>query len=147
MNSITISLDYDKSSDTLKNGYLCQTKVCGDNIQGIDCGDNVADWLSIALGISGLRLIRQNNNEDRISRHSQNNIALANVSQYLLINSTSVHWLSEKVDDWIVEGIFPEKELESVIDRFRGNLIIATGSPLDESKWKSIQIGNVSFKV
>lgn len=38
---------------------VCQSKVCGDRIDGIDCGDEVAQWLSEALSTDGFRLIRQ----------------------------------------------------------------------------------------
>lgn len=44
---------------------LCQSKVCGDRIEGIDCGDEVADWLSDALCTNGLRLIRQSQMDKR----------------------------------------------------------------------------------
>lgn len=145
MNSIRIPIETD-SKQRLVNGIVCQTKVCGDNVQGYDCGDEIADWISTALQMSGLRLIRQNN-DDRISNYSKNTISLSNQAQFLLINSTSVKWLAEKVEDWIADGIFPKNQLESVVDRFRGNLIIETATPLEESKWNIIKIGDVEFKV
>lgn len=37
----------------------CQSKVCGDRIQGWDCGDGVAEWLCDVLSIPGVRLLRQ----------------------------------------------------------------------------------------
>lgn len=39
--------------------FLCKSKVCGDQIQGFDCGQDVSIWLSEALNIPGLRLIKQ----------------------------------------------------------------------------------------
>lgn len=48
-----------RSSDiNLLKTSLCQSKVCNDNVQGVDCGDDVAEWISDALNTDGLRLIR-----------------------------------------------------------------------------------------
>lgn len=44
---------------------LCQSKVCGDRIQGIDCGNEVAEWLSDVLCEPDLRLIRQSETDSR----------------------------------------------------------------------------------
>ena len=33
---------------------LCSGKVCGDIIEGFDCGDEVADWLEETLGLTGM---------------------------------------------------------------------------------------------
>lgn len=61
---IRIPLEIDMNNNkTLAS--LCQTKVCGDRVDGIDCGDEVADWLSDVLCTSGLRLIKQNNSDKR----------------------------------------------------------------------------------
>ena len=32
---------------------LCSGKVCGDSIDGFDCGDNVSNWLEDVLGLTG----------------------------------------------------------------------------------------------
>lgn len=47
--------------------------MCGDRIQGMDCGNEVAFWLSEVLEIPGLRLLKQfSNNQHGISRTSRN---------------------------------------------------------------------------
>lgn len=144
MKTICLRLDDDdKKSSIRKSGMICQSKVCGDRVEGIDCGDTVADWLTEALDCDGLRLIRQE--DHRISRQYQNNIALSNQAQFLLINRASTRWLAEKVDDWIVNGVFPESQLESVVDRFRGNLIVEFSRPLEELQWGGVVIGGVQF--
>lgn len=51
--------------NTRTSGTLCQSKVCGDRVEGIDCGDEVAFWLSDALCTDGLRLIRQSQLDKR----------------------------------------------------------------------------------
>lgn len=45
--------------DNQVTGSLCQSKVCGDKVKGVDCGDEVALWLSANLERHGLRLVRQ----------------------------------------------------------------------------------------
>lgn len=56
-----------KSDENERNtlAQLCQSKVCGDRIQGIDCGDDVAEWLSNVLYMCDLRLIRQSSMDGR----------------------------------------------------------------------------------
>lgn len=39
---------------------IYQSRVCESRVQGIDCGSEVSEWLSLALGKPNLRLIRQN---------------------------------------------------------------------------------------
>lgn len=72
LNPISIPLIASRNEWPVK----CQSKVCGDRIQGWDCGNEVADWLSKALGSSGLRLLRQCNNLNENSRSSKNGISL-----------------------------------------------------------------------
>ncbi|CAG4992626.1 unnamed protein product [Parnassius apollo] len=67
MPSISISLNQ-VTENVNSHGSLCNSKVCMDVVKGHDCGDEVADWVSNALGISYLRLIRQSNTENRIQK-------------------------------------------------------------------------------
>lgn len=127
---------------------FCQSKVCGDRIDGIDCGDEVADWLSDVLCTSGLRLIQQNLNDKRTTKVDTNTkkaISLSNQAQFLLINVASVEWLTKKVNDWMEMDDCSEKVLHNTIDRFRANLIIESRIPLEEMDWKSIQIGRIKL--
>lgn len=50
---MVVSLDT-KHGDTKKTGKICW----GGSLEGIDCGDEVAEWLSWNLDRPGLRLIR-----------------------------------------------------------------------------------------
>lgn len=66
---------------------LCQTKVCGDRVDGIDCGDEVAQWLEDVLFTSGLRLIKQNVNDKRKAKKKPSGGKYsAEHKPYLLIN-------------------------------------------------------------
>lgn len=71
---------------------------------------------------------------------------MANQAQYLLINTTSVDWLVQKVTDWDTMNIeSPMSNLESAIERFRGNFIIQSPTALEELTWSSMNIGNIRF--
>lgn len=54
------SVRLDFTSEDLINGELCRSRVCGHRVEGIDCGAEISEWLSLALGRPNLRLIRQN---------------------------------------------------------------------------------------
>ncbi|XP_065078207.1 molybdenum cofactor sulfurase 3 [Ochlerotatus camptorhynchus] len=140
-------LDFTSLSDVddTQQVKLCQTKVCQDNIQAIDCGDEVADWISVALQTSGLRLLKQSDEEVRTFQKSEKEISLSNQAQFLLINQTSVRWLAEKVPDW--DELHEEPALESLVDRFRGNLIVETSNAMEECDWKQVTIGVMEFGV
>lgn len=55
MPTIEISLE----RNTSITDSICQTRVCDTRAQGADCGSEVSEWLSLALGKPNLRLIRQ----------------------------------------------------------------------------------------
>ena len=61
----TIEIPLDNSSANIANETICQSRVCGHKVQGIDCGSEVSKWLSSALGLPNLRLIRQNDNDNK----------------------------------------------------------------------------------
>lgn len=86
-----------------------------------------------------------------LSSSSDTTISLTNQAQYLLINLASVKWLTNKVTDWHDDSSSsiddPEKLLQGVIDRFRGNLIIESDNILQELEWKSVTIGKHNFSV
>lgn len=58
MDSVSVPLDRVVASKQ-STAWRCQSKVCGDRIQGWDCGDRVAEWLCDVLNIPGARLLRQ----------------------------------------------------------------------------------------
>ncbi|XP_034829834.1 molybdenum cofactor sulfurase [Maniola hyperantus] len=125
---------------------FCQSKVCTDIVTGYDCGDDVADWISNALGISYLRLIRQADNDKRIQKKKNSEekslLSLSNQAQFLLINKATVKWLKSKIKD----SMFTD-DLDSLTDRFRGNLVVDTAHELIEREWQTVIIGDHQFKV
>lgn len=127
------------SKDATRTAKLCETKVCGDRVEGWDCGNEIADWISTALEMDSLRLIRHN---DKISRKN-GSISLSNQSQFLMINESSVDWLMKHVEDW-GNG---EETLENIVDRFRGNFIIENLPALAENEFTNLKIGSQLFTV
>ncbi|KAJ8947944.1 hypothetical protein NQ314_008523 [Rhamnusium bicolor] len=126
--------------------YLCQSKVCGDRIQGWDCGDEVSEWLSINLDMPGLRLLRQCNSTKEIlgrfsSKDATPQLSLANKAQYLLLNLASVTWLMQKVSDGELN-----EDTNSVILRFRPNFLVSFTQPFHENKFEMFSFDNILLK-
>ncbi len=143
---IEISLSV-KNQQISKSTKICSSNVCGDKIQNLhDCGDEVAQWLFEVFSIEGLRLIRQSGNVRKMKNESAQ-ISLVNQCQFLIINSGSVKWLTEKVNDWEDTDFKNEEDFEKIVDRFRGNLIVENVEPMTENSWKNLQIGVINFKV
>lgn len=143
--SITVSLNFVPQSK-YKESSFCHTKVCTDTIQGYDCGDEVADWISEALEISYLRLIRQSSTDQRIQKKKrdgeQKQLSLSNQAQFLLVNKATVRWLRDQIRD----PLFTD-DIDQITDRFRGNIIIDMDTELVEREWQKIIIGNQEFRV
>lgn len=141
---VPLSID----TQIFSNISLCRSKVCNDNIEGVDCGNEVAQWLSEALHFEGLRLIKQTFSKKRFytSKSSaegllgnKKEVTLANQAQFLVINSMSIKWLSKQVDDWSeIDFDYNEAALTNVIDRFRANLVIRGQCELEEIDYKHL---------
>ncbi|XP_045209996.2 molybdenum cofactor sulfurase-like [Mercenaria mercenaria] len=154
METMCVSLNVTQQHEMETN--LCNSKVCGDRVQSLDCGSVVADWLSEALCRPGCRLIRQATDDKRASKLKNNGdltvedksrLSLANESQYLLISRDSVAALHQKILDRREEGDTLESfNIDNLVDRFRANLIVSGCDPFEEEGWKSIQIGILHFK-
>ncbi|CAK1546069.1 unnamed protein product [Leptosia nina] len=145
MPSISIPLDHNMPKDKYEETSLCHSKVCTDIIKGFDCGDDVADWVSNALGISFLRLIRQSSDDTRSQKKRTDGnklLSLSNQAQFLLVNKATVKWLRGKIDD----PLFSD-DLDSLTDRFRGNLIIDMSQELTEKQWHRVIIGDHEFNI
>ncbi|KOB69976.1 Molybdenum cofactor sulfurase, partial [Operophtera brumata] len=133
------------SLSTSKTSSLCQSKICADSVKGHDCGDAVADWISEALEVSFLRLIRQASTGGRSRKKNdevkQKMLSLSNQAQYLLINKATVRWLCGKIRD----PLFTDA-IDDLVDRFRANLIIDMETELAERDWNKVVIGKHEFK-
>ncbi|XP_055376872.1 molybdenum cofactor sulfurase 3 [Condylostylus longicornis] len=139
---IPLQVSVDETNTITTN--FCQSKVCGDSIQGFDCGNEIAAWLSDVLSTPGLRLIRQNDNSERkYSDGTSKEINLSNQAQYLLINKSSVAWLLKRIPNWQKNM----NSLDDVVKRFRANLIIENCCAFEENNIKNLQIGDIDFNI
>ncbi|KAI8767171.1 molybdenum cofactor sulfurase, partial [Biomphalaria glabrata] len=104
--SFELPLDQDATFDATAN--FCTNKVCGDRVNTFDCGDTVSDWLSENLGTSGIRLLRQQEDDTRASKlkdkelvasedKDKPKLSMANESQLLLVTRPSVRELQKKM--------------------------------------------------
>ncbi|KAK6638880.1 hypothetical protein RUM43_007150 [Polyplax serrata] len=113
----TLTLRFDTDEDTITipidNGSLCtsydlcESKVCNNVIQAVDCGDEVSGWLSYHLNTIGLRLVRQAKEDMRQLKMSRKHtsdeeetsgkLSLANQAQFLLVNNESIRWLQQLI--------------------------------------------------
>ncbi|XP_062141186.1 molybdenum cofactor sulfurase isoform X1 [Drosophila sulfurigaster albostrigata] len=120
-----------------ENTARCRSKVCRQPIEGYDCGDEVANWLSDQLGIDGLRLLRQSGQRSSAANGKQQKqqLSLVNQAQFLLVNRASVRSLDF------------EEPLDETVDRFRGNIIVETDVPFEELSYTQLRIGDVHFHV
>ncbi|KAG7455411.1 hypothetical protein MATL_G00256390 [Megalops atlanticus] len=133
---------------------VCQSKVCGDRVQTLDCGERVAAWLSEFLG-KPCRLIRQSPNFTRdmkkgrgkVPGESPVSLSLVNEAQYLMINKASIKLLLEHINQRQGSDNHQHSDEQQLIDRFRANLVIWGKEPFEEDDWMNIMIGDTPFKV
>lgn len=149
----TILVPLENNTQTHTNYRVCQSKVCGDRVETVDCGDEAASWLSDFLG-QPCRLIRQSPDFTRdmkkkpIGAATTTSLSLVNEAQYLMINRASVELIqkvmSSRQDDSEGDQLL---DTQNVISRFRANLVIAGGEPFEEDNWPHLIIGNTRFVV
>ena len=63
-----ISVPLNSTSDETTNGQICRGKICGHKVEGIDCGPEISEWLSLALGKPNLKLVRQTESSNGMSK-------------------------------------------------------------------------------
>lgn len=132
---------------------VCQSKVCGDRVETVDCGDEAASWLSEFLG-QPCRLIRQSPDFSRDMKKKPGGavssacLSLVNEAQYLMINRASVELIQQLMSSR-QENSEDDQRLDThnVISRFRANLVIAGIEPFEEDNWSHLIIGNTRFVV
>lgn len=146
MNPVFVPLE--NSSEQYQAEPVCQSKVCGDRVQTVDCGDQVAAWLSEFLG-KPCRLIRQSSEfrRDHKTGGPAVSLSLVNEAQYLMINRASIDLLQEHIIHRNGSGSEQHFDVQQLIHRFRANLVIWGKEPFEEDGWTSLKIGSTLFKV
>ncbi|XP_037082509.1 molybdenum cofactor sulfurase-like [Pollicipes pollicipes] len=125
---------------------LCESRVCGDRVGGLDCGDAAADWLSQVLDLEGVRLVRQNPASARSSKvnGSSGLLSLSNESPYVLVSRSSVAALRSAMQERGVDDGVSEAELT---DRFRANLVVAGLPPYEEERMELVTLGDTTLRM
>ncbi|XP_014112281.1 PREDICTED: molybdenum cofactor sulfurase [Pseudopodoces humilis] len=147
MDPISVPLE----DNTGKEAVICDSKVCSHRVKTYDCGERIADWLSMFLG-RPCRLIRQisdvksrphQKNTKGLSSATNISLSLVNEAQYLLINVASILQLKEHISARLKEPL----ETEELIRRFRANIVISAPESFEEEEWAEISIGALQFQV
>ncbi|RXG58603.1 Molybdenum cofactor sulfurase [Armadillidium vulgare] len=146
-NNININLSLSLDTITSENKF-CSGRICGDKINGVDCGDDASNWLSSVLGVTGVRLVRQiQPRRCKLSRNDNDSrgLSLANESQYLAIHRPSLRQLLQHIGENQFQNFMPKEEELKL--RFRPNFVFDGGLPYEEDEWKSFVIDKFNFKV
>lgn len=120
------------------NPVLRQVTIWDDQCSAIDCGNNVADWLSQFLGIN-CRLVYFPDNEVRIVdptyAQTGDTTAFSDGFPILLISQASLDDLNNRLENPVPMA------------RFRPNIVVSGCAPFAEDNWKKIRIGDLSFRL
>ncbi|CAB3976894.1 molybdenum cofactor sulfurase 3 isoform X2 [Paramuricea clavata] len=131
------------------NSLIIQPRICGAKVSGIDCGDVVSKWLTSFLK-QKCRLIRQNPNVIRRNNLNEDYfsqaLSLANNSQLVYITEASCLDLLDNIKSLFPNGETCELTVETLIQRFRPNLVISGVDAYEEEFWSSVTIGNCEFQ-
>ena len=136
LRDIEVSLEAGGGGGRL-TGAVCLGKICGEEVEGEDCGQAVSDWLEDVLGLSDLRLVRS-------VRRSSARLSLANDSSCLLVSQASLALLAGEVRGRCARlGEDPDQFTElSLTARFRANIVVSGGDqPFMEETWQQFTAG------
>ncbi|XP_053477088.1 molybdenum cofactor sulfurase isoform X2 [Ictalurus furcatus] len=150
MDPITLPLEISKERHGPRT---CQSKVCGDRVQTVDCGEEVSVWLSEFLG-KPCCLIRQSPSFARDMKMGKGKgscppaLSLVNEAQFLLINRASVAFLlSRIINRQDSSNNCTSFDMLQLINRFRANLVISGSEPFEEEDWTGVKIEGTHFQV
>jgi uncharacterized protein YcbX len=109
--------------------------IWNDTVEAVDCGNEVAVWLTAWLGAPS-RLVRCGAAWHRPVRRSPGDqVAFADAYPLLVISQASLNGLNERLD-------FPVP-----MDRFRPNLVLAGATePHIEDTWPRLRVGDVVLR-
>ena len=128
----------------------CVGKVCGDVVEGLDCGQDVSSWLEAVTGLSNLTLVQLTKREQRKSvksyKQTQDLKSFANEAQFLILNLNSVREL-DKLLNFGESNVDNDNSMTSKIDwiteQFRANIVISGNfASFEEEHWRCIRVRN-----
>ncbi|XP_043112329.1 molybdenum cofactor sulfurase [Puntigrus tetrazona] len=148
---VTVPLETGLMNSDLRTS---QSKVCGDRVQTVDCGEEVSAWLSEFLG-KPCHLVRQRPKfmrdmkfkSEKAENFGPSALSLVNEAQFLLINRASVSFLQERIanrHDSENEGTW--HDTERLIQRFRANLVVSGQEAFAEDGWSHLTVGDTVFQ-
>ncbi|XP_007903196.2 mitochondrial amidoxime-reducing component 1, partial [Callorhinchus milii] len=124
-----------------KSNPVKMLRVFQTDIEGRDCGDKAADWITTYLkNTQPFRLMsyeptmkpRRSKNNAPVFRDSDQ-IAYSDLSACMLLSEASVEDLNTRL----------EKKVK--VENFRPVIVVKDCEPYKEETWTAIQIGNVKF--
>lgn len=124
-----------------KKNPVHNCRLFGMDIQGRDCGDEAAQWITTYLNAQSYRLVHfEPHMVPRKSRdifttfRSTDKISYPDCSPVLIVSEASLEDLNTKM----------EKKVQ--IKNFRPNIVITGCGAFEEDSWNKIQIGDVEMK-
>ena len=128
----------------------CVGKVCGDVVEGLDCGQDVSNWLESVTGLSNLTLVQLTKREQRKSvknyKQTQDLKSFANEAQFLILNLNSVRELDKMLNVRESNGDNMNSvasKIDWITEQFRGNIVISGNlASFEEEHWRCIRVRN-----
>ncbi|XP_064110948.1 mitochondrial amidoxime reducing component 2-like isoform X2 [Macrobrachium nipponense] len=138
------SLDVKKD---LKDKKTIDVKFQGTTVPGIDCGDEVASWLSKALykDTKKARLVYKG---DIVITRQAKKIEFHNFTQYKKTDRAAYSdWSSYHLAcQSSLDDLNSRTEEPILMDNFRPNIIVKGSKPFDENDWAYVKIGEVVLR-
>ncbi|ROT61661.1 hypothetical protein C7M84_020509 [Penaeus vannamei] len=130
-----------------RKAAVVEARMWGKDVKGIDCGDEVAEWLTRILfdGETKVRLLYKGNvMEDRPANSPQyftfpqfqktDRMYYADTCAYLVATAPSLQDLNARLQEPVPMSCF------------RPNLVIECDTPFDEDDWAFLKIGEVVMR-
>ncbi|XP_029449019.1 mitochondrial amidoxime reducing component 2 [Rhinatrema bivittatum] len=125
-----------------KTNSIYNCRVLGHDIQGRDCGDEVADWITTFLkSTEPYRLVHfedsmqmRTSKEEYPAYDCDDQVAYPDLSPILLFSEASLEDLNGRL----------EKKVK--VQNFRPNIVVTSCGAFEEDTWDEILIGNLEMK-
>ncbi|XP_071523615.1 mitochondrial amidoxime-reducing component 1-like [Panulirus ornatus] len=131
----------------LENPEIVHARMWGDAVRGVDCGDEVAEWLTHMLynGATQVRLLYKGNvMEKRPAMKPRyfefpkflktDRMYYADTCAYLVTSQSSLKDLNSRLEDPVTMA------------NFRANITVRGAPPFDEDDWTYLKIGQVVLR-
>ncbi|KAK7493409.1 hypothetical protein BaRGS_00015309 [Batillaria attramentaria] len=135
----TLTVPLEPASDKSK---AMKCRVWAEKIEGLDCGDEAANWFSTFLKVEGLRLlfsaadlprqdVTRNKKPDNPAKPGDET-AFSDFSSYLVTTEESLAAVNERLKEPVV------------MRRFRPNIVVSGSPAFDEDNWLELKIGEAT---